>query len=148
MNVRAWLRATTFVRRPSRRIAEPARRPHGRARPRRRQATTALGTAVLFGSASVAHAASESSDGWHFAFAPYVWFAGMKGDLGIHGTKAEVDEDFGDLLDVTEYGLTFQFEADRGRLGLVLSPNYAKVGDAGKGPLGVHTDGESATLIL
>jgi len=51
---------------------------------------------------------------WHFAFAPYLWFAGMHGYVGAFGLNAGVRASPGDLLSHADVGLMGTVEARKG----------------------------------
>jgi hypothetical protein len=58
---------------------------------------------------------SSSSD-WHFAFAPYLFAAGITGTVGARGRTLELDADFsGSVWESLDFGLMGAFEARKGR---------------------------------
>jgi|SRR5215831_5825338 len=69
----------------------------------------------------------SSTDKWEFQFVPYLWFAGLKGQVGIGDRVADVDADFGDIFDKLNFGFMAAFEARKGRLGLFTDLLYLKV---------------------
>jgi hypothetical protein len=83
-----------------------------------------LGT-TLYAAAHQAAAGSTSpapadtsapvDDQWHFAFAPYLWFAGMHGYVGAFGFNAGVKASPGDLLSHADIGLMGTLEARKER---------------------------------
>jgi hypothetical protein len=74
-----------------------------------------------------APAPQGSTDKWEFQFVPYLWFAGLKGQVGIGDRVADVDADFGDIFDKLNFGFMAAFEARKGRLGLFSDLLYLKV---------------------
>ncbi len=52
-----------------------------------------------------APAATDSDDAWHFAVAPYIWFAGMHGTVGARGYDTSVHASFGDIFSYLNMGL-------------------------------------------
>ena len=59
---------------------------------------------------------SSSSD-WHFAFAPYLFAAGISGSVGARGRVLELDANFsGSVWDSLDLGLMGAFEVRKGRL--------------------------------
>ncbi len=57
--------------------------------------------ALIFGSVSTAHAAES---GWTYEIAPYGWFPGIEGDVGLFGAPpVEIDVDFEDLFDAINW---------------------------------------------
>ena len=69
----------------------------------------------------------SSTDKWEFQFVPYLWFAGLKGQVGIGDRVADVDADFGDIFDKLNFGFMAAFEARKGKLGLFSDLLYLKV---------------------
>jgi hypothetical protein len=49
--------------------------------------------------------ASEPNDVWHFAIAPYIWFAGMHGTVGARGYDTSVHASFSDIFNYLNLGL-------------------------------------------
>jgi hypothetical protein len=97
----------------------------------------------------IAAPAFAADDEWKFIVSPYFWAAYMDGKVGSSGHVAEVDASFSDLWDQLEFGALGQFEAHKGKLGLVLSPIYEKLEGEGSGPRGfVDADVESASVIV
>ncbi|ANT61800.1 hypothetical protein AYJ57_15125 [Salipiger sp. CCB-MM3] len=74
-------------------------------------------TAIGLGLAAVAvTGAPAAAQDWEFRITPYVWMAGLEGDLGtIPGFPAQsVDLSFGDIWDDLEYGLFLSGTARNG----------------------------------
>jgi len=69
----------------------------------------------------------SSTDKWEFQFVPYLWFAGLKGQVGIGDRVADVDADFGDIFDKLNFGFMAAFEARKHRFGLFSDLLYLKV---------------------
>jgi len=67
-------------------------------------------------SASPNPAQTESSDKWEFVFAPYLYLAGVSGDVGAKGLNTTVDVSAGDLLSHFQFGFMGGFEAHRKKL--------------------------------
>jgi hypothetical protein len=45
-----------------------------------------------------------TNDGWHFAITPYIWFAGVHGQVGALGHEASVHADFSDIFNYLNIG--------------------------------------------
>lgn len=90
------------------------------------------------------------ADEWHFNVAPYLWLAGMDGDLTVRGFEANLDVSFGDLFDVLDIGLIGHFEASKGPWAIMSDLVYLKVSEDGDtpGPVISSVDAEMKTLIL
>jgi hypothetical protein len=48
--------------------------------------------------------AQEASGGWNWEIAPYLWLAGLEGDVTVNGQKTDFDKSASDLLDAVELG--------------------------------------------
>lgn len=90
-----------------------------------------------------AQTAAAPGSGWTFDFTPYIWGAGMSGDVqGGALPKVSVDMSFSDILDNLDAGLMGAFEARKGRWGVLFDAIYMKLDDsgtasrAGPGPIG------------
>ena len=57
----------------------------------------------------------QASDGWHFAFTPYIFATGISGTVGAQGRELEVDANFGNVWENLDLGLMGTFEARKGR---------------------------------
>lgn len=79
-------------------------------------------------------------DKWSFEIAPYVWAAGIKGDLRVRNTTAHVDASFSDIFHQLDFTFATQVEAIKERWRLLLDENYINLGTTGTGPLGQTTD--------
>jgi opacity protein-like surface antigen len=80
---------------------------------------------------------------WQYEFTPYLWAAGMKGDVqGGSLPKITTDVSFSDISKVLDFGLMGAFEARKGQWGLLFDAIYMdlSVGGAasrtGPGPIG------------
>lgn len=79
---------------------------------------------------------SDAAHGWTFRVAPYVWAAGLEGEIGVQGVTADVDLSFSDLVEEVDMGFMGQFEARNGRFGLVASPMWISMSGEASGPAG------------
>ena len=59
---------------------------------------------------------ASSNDGWHFAIAPYIWFAGMHGNVGALGHEVSVHASFGDIFNYLNLGAMGVFETRYNRV--------------------------------
>jgi hypothetical protein len=77
---------------------------------------------------------------WQFGVTPYVWMAGLEGQVGVRGITAAVDASFIDILNDTDsvIGLQGHFEARYGPWGGFLDGTWAKLGADGI-PAGLTT---------
>lgn len=58
--------------------------------------------AIAAGSVLCSSVAFAQEDAWGFEVTPYLWAAGIDGDVTIRGHEAEVDAGFDDLIDVVD----------------------------------------------
>jgi hypothetical protein len=72
---------------------------------------------------------SFDSDTWHAGFTPYLWFAGLNGDLNLLGHETAVHQSFGDIFGNLKIGFMGMGEIRRGRLGLLTDLLFVRVGD-------------------
>src|SRR6185436_9777352 len=84
---------------------------------------------------------------WHFAVAPYLWFAGIDGTVSVKGrVEVPVEKSFSDIMSDFEGGLLGHFEGRKRRLGFAFDTLYLNLGapvaaDAPVlGPLGINAD--------
>jgi hypothetical protein len=54
---------------------------------------------------------AAASDGWHLELAPYLWFAGAHGTVGVQGRDVSMHASPGDLLSHFNFGLMGAAEA-------------------------------------
>lgn len=92
-----------------------------------------------------------ASDGWSFAFAPYLWAAGMEGDMATlppAGT-AQVDAGFDDILEDLNFAFMGMGEARYGRFAVVADIVYVDLEDDAStpGPFFSGADLDSETFI-
>jgi hypothetical protein len=94
-----------------------------------------LGLAVG-GGGGPAWAADCGPDSWQVTVAPYLWAAGLYGDVTVRGVTASPDASFIDILESSDslFGLQGHVEVRRGRLGGFVDVFYMKLGvdDAGR----------------
>jgi len=108
----------------------------------------ALGAAIVAAlgatpTVAQAQAAASPGGGWTFEFTPYLWGAGMSGEVGAGALPTlDVDMSFSDIMDNLDAGLMGAFEARKGRWGLLFDAIYMKLAHAatasrtGAGPIG------------
>lgn len=59
--------------------------------------------------AAEAQGAAKAAEpqGWKFEVTPYVWAAGLEGDIKVNGHKADFEKSFSDILDYVDVGGSF-----------------------------------------
>lgn len=106
---------------------------------------------ALAAAATMANAAdlpsppAEPDSGWSFTFAPYVWAAGLDGNVAQFGLPdVEVDASFGDVLKNFDIGLMGVGEARYGRFGVATDLLWVKLSAEQNTPLGLLADSVGA----
>ncbi len=92
---------------------------------------------ALFSLDSTAHAQVESpqqevsfsNDTWHVSASPYLWLAGLNGNLTLLGHDAAVHQSFGDIFSNLKVGFMGLGEVRRGRVGVLTDLLFVRVGD-------------------
>jgi hypothetical protein len=110
-----------------------------------------LVAATLLSPALVApvHAAdlAPADDGWHFAVAPYLWGAGMNGDVGLFGREpVDIDVPFRDVLSDLDIAAMGVFEAHNGQWGFFGDLMYVDTESKGSIEREVESVGSLAQL--
>jgi hypothetical protein len=84
---------------------------------------------LVIATVSIARAADEDPTAVHVRITPYVWAAGLYGDVTVRGRDAEVDASFIDIIENSDslVGFQGQLEVTRGRFGVFGNAYYAKV---------------------
>lgn len=69
----------------------------------------------------------EPASDWTFVIAPYLWGAGLKGDIGLFGREpVDVDMSFADIFDDLKFGGMVIGEASNGTWGVFTDLMYVK----------------------
>ena len=80
--------------------------------------------------------AGMASDGWQYEITPYIFFSGMKGDIGVGGLPPfNIDASFGDIADNLEAGFMGMFTARNGPLLFSFDGSYTKLEASGTCPV-------------
>ena len=91
---------------------------------------------VVFAAGLPALAQSSSpSTAWEFGVAPYLWGAGIDGDIKLGRLPAQgVEASFSDLWDVLDIGGMLAFEGRKGTWGFFVDAIYLELGDQAPAP--------------
>ncbi len=100
-----------------------------------------VGAAMVFGAPT-----SRADDNWDFAVAPYLWGAGIDGDLTLDPIALDIDVDFSDIVDALDKAALVHVEAHKNRHGLF--GDLSLEPDVDFSPVGGDTDADIDTLIL
>lgn len=79
---------------------------------------------------------TASTGDWQFAFAPYIWGAGLQGTVAAGGVEADFDVDFSDIFDALDIAFLGAFEARKGKLSLTSNLSYMKLSTDVQGATG------------
>jgi opacity protein-like surface antigen len=87
---------------------------------------------------------------WSFEVTPYLWAAGLQGDVEVRNRKASVDPSFSDLLKDLDFGVMTAAEIRYGRWGFLFDGMYMRLSKDGDtpGPLFAGVDVVSKTGII
>ena len=76
---------------------------------------------------------SSTSDEWHYEITPYIWLAGITGNLRVRDTTVRIDSSGGDVLSQVDFAFATHFEAHKNRIGFFVDENYVNLGTSGLG---------------
>src|SRR5271170_3841025 len=65
---------------------------------------------------------------WHFEVTPYLWFAGIEGNIAVGPYQANYDTSFSDIFHHLKFGVMGTEEIRKGRIVFVSDQLYLKVG--------------------
>ena len=76
---------------------------------------------------------------WHFEVRPYVWVAGIYGNLRVGNQVVQTGNGSKSILEVLDFAAAAQVEAIKGRWRIMIDENYVNLGTTGTGPGGLVT---------
>jgi len=79
-------------------------------------------------------ALTGTNDSWDFEITPYLWTIGINGNFLVKGASADVDVDFGDILDVADMALSMRGEAWHGPIGFTLDITWLTASEESSAP--------------
>jgi hypothetical protein len=90
---------------------------------------------------------ATTAGGWNFALTPYIWFAGIEGEVAsVSGlSPVSVDAGFDDLIENADIAFMLAAEVRRGRFGIVTDLTYLSLSTDGATPGPVFGDAEVDT---
>lgn len=105
-------------------------------RSRNRRLGALLLTSTLLGAApALAQSTGANQHRWEFAITPYLWGAGLDGDVKVGRLPSlGVEASFTDLVDFLDLGLMAAFEGRKGRGGFFVDGMYIKLSDTTPAP--------------
>jgi hypothetical protein len=78
---------------------------------------------------------ASAGDVWHVSASPYLWLAGLDGNLNLAGHDAAVHQSFGDIFSNLKVGFMGLAEVRRGRVGVLTDLLFVRVGDQAAVPV-------------
>ena len=77
---------------------------------------------------AMASAACAADGGWQLKLSPYLWAAGMEGDIGVGRVNVPVDAEFNDIVENLDLGFMLAAELRKDQWGLLFDGLYVKLG--------------------
>lgn len=100
--------------------------------------TIALLVSAFMIAGSLPGIATAQEEDWTFRFTPYIWAAGLKGSTTVGQTQADIDLDFGDILEDLDMALMGDFRAEKGPWAIETDIIWTDLeSDAQAGPLNI-----------
>lgn len=90
-------------------------------------------------------AAEVVPGGWTIIVAPYLWAAGLEGDVGVGGRTAHIDESFGDIIADFDIGFMGVTEVRYNRFAVFSDLTYARLSSTDRTPFGILANKISTT---
>jgi hypothetical protein len=106
--------------------------PPGKWQPRHSALTKQTKNVVSAGSAT----SPIATEGWQLEIRPYVWLAGIHGQLRVRNTTADTSKSSSNVLGMLDFAAAAQVEAIKGPWRLMFDENYVNLGTTGTGPFG------------
>jgi hypothetical protein len=78
----------------------------------------------------------SGDDGWQLEIRPYIWLAGIYGNVRVGNLTAETGKDSSSVLGMLDFAAAGQLEAAKGNWRLMFDENYVNLGTTATGPLG------------
>jgi len=80
---------------------------------------------------NAARSSSANSDEWHLEITPYLWLAGIEGNLRVGNELVRVDSSGSDVIKQLDFAFATRLEAQKGRFGIHVDENYVNLGTSG-----------------
>lgn len=84
---------------------------------------------------------------WRYRVTPYLWGAGLEGEVGKFGRSADVSKRFSDVLEGLDAGVMLAFEARLGRYGVFSDLLYVSLSESGSIPTAIGIDAEADAKV-
>ena len=82
-----------------------------------------------------------TESGWSFTVAPYLWMAGLQGDIAQFGSReVEVDVSFSEIIKHFDFGAMGVTEARHGVFGILTDFEYIKLSAEANTPFGIFAN--------
>jgi hypothetical protein len=88
----------------------------------------------------------ETPSGWSYTISPYIWVAGISGDVGVGRLpQANINADFGDILKNLDFGAMATGEARNDRYSIIGDAVYVKLSNDTSTPRGIIANNVEVT---
>jgi len=106
-------------------------------------AMSLLAIMLMAGAPALAQTSSPKPSGWEFDASPYIWGAGLDGDVKVGRLPSTgVEATFSDLVTVLDLGLMGSFEGRKGHWGFLVDAVYVSLSDSQPTPNSLFGDAE------
>lgn len=109
---------------------------------------TVTALSLLCSAGILAAEPATSQNGVRFSATPFLWLAGMDGEVTVRGRSADFDVSFGDILENLDMSFMGRFQMETGNWVIQAEPIYMKLSDSVRGPAGfIDADGDMEAFI-
>jgi hypothetical protein len=84
---------------------------------------------------------------WHYRVTPYLWGAGLEGEVGKFGRRADISKRFSDVLEGLDAGAMLAFEARLGRYGVFTDLLHVSLSESTSIPTPIGIDVEADAKV-
>ncbi|WGF90417.1 hypothetical protein [Marinivivus vitaminiproducens] len=92
---------------------------------------------------------TEPPSQWQLTISPYLWAAGLDGDVSVGSIDGELEQDFDDILDDLVFGGMLLVDARKDRYGIAFNSFFVRTqSDADSGGLSASLESDTAAFQL
>lgn len=91
---------------------------------------------------------AADADRWRFNIAPYLWGAGLNGDVKVGGIEEEVDLNFIDIVKDFAFGGMLYAEARKDRYGVFTNLFFVRTKDDSSGTIDIDVKSDTAQIAV
>lgn len=107
---------------------------------------TTLG--MIIAALAAGHSSTAGAGDWEFALTPYIWAAGIDGELAVRNREVDVKASFSDIAKNLDGAAAFIFEASNGRWVNWVQLDYMAMSIDKGGPAGTRFDLKSDSTMF